>query len=181
MPVEFSEAPDDVVAIVMRQLRAHHHDLVETKCVIGVLMARTEDGSPAVKYHGAPALATITVVSARHRVKKKCDAEILIDGGEWDKLDDKQKAALADHELSHLKRVEYSEKTLARLRKENPDAPAWRLDCHGRPRLKTIPADLTPGDAFAEVIERHGESAVEFLGAKRFHEFAKAAMHGRLA
>lgn len=176
MAIEYSDAPEEIVAIVMDQLRRHHPELFETKCTIGITIARSDDGSPAVKHHGAPALATIKVISAKDRTKKKCDAEMLIDGGEWDELEDDQKPALADHELSHLKRVEYSEKQLKKLRKENPNAPAWKIDCHGRPRLRTIPADFTPGDAFKGVIARHGEAAVEFIGARRFNEFASQAI-----
>jgi hypothetical protein len=171
--IEYTDADDDVIAVLRDQLR-HHPDLTECGAVIGVVIARAEDG-PAVKHHGVAALATVKVVSTKDRTKKRIDAEMLIDGGEWDRLSEAQQAALIDHELSHLRRNNYKEKVLAKLRKGNPDHPAWKLDCHGRPRLKTVAADFTPGDAFASVIARHGDAAVEYVGARRFHEFARTA------
>lgn len=174
MPTTYDAAPDEVTRIIAEQLKAHHPDLFETKCVIGAIMASNESG-PAVKAHGSAALAKVRIVSSDKKVNNPNDAEIVIDSAEWADLTDEQRAALIDHELSHLRRREYSEKQLAKLRKEDPEHVAWKLDEHGRPRLGTVPADYTPGDAFAEVIARHGDNAVEFVTAKRFHEFAKSA------
>ncbi len=176
MATTYDTATDDVFEIVNRIIKQYHPDLAETQCKIGVIFASNEDG-PAIKVHGSAALACIQVVSAKRRPHCEYDAEITIDASEWNnKLIPAQHDALIDHELSHLKRKEHSEKKLARLRKEDPDAVAWKLDSLGRPMLGTVPADFTPGDAFTAVIARHGLAAVEFVGAKRFAEFAEAAM-----
>lgn len=178
MPTTYETAPDDVISVIKSVVSAYHPAIAECGAKIGAVFAHNADG-PAVKVHGAAAMACIQAVSAKRRPHCEYDAEIIIDGAEWEKLDENQQEALIDHELSHLRRKEYSEKQLAKMRKENPDAVAWKLDNLGRPKLGTVPADFTPGDAFAEVIARHGESAVEFIGAKRFHSFAQKAMAER--
>lgn len=180
MPTTYEVAPDSVNALIASILERHHLELAETHCTIGAIMASNPSG-PAVKHHGSAALAKVRIVSADKRVNNKNDAEIIIDAGEWADLDDEQRAALIDHELCHVRRKEYSEKKLAQLRKDDPDHVAWKLDEHGRPKLGTVPADVTPGDGFAACIVRHGEKAVEFLTAKRFGEWAKKAMRERSA
>ncbi len=166
------------MAVLAEQMRLHHPDLCECGAIIGVTVATNEKG-PAVKHGGNAALATIQAISSKDREKKKIDAEILIDANEWAQLHPDQQAALIGHELFHLRRVEYTDKQLAKLRKGNPDQPAWKLDEHGRPKLKTVQADVTPGDGWAECIRIYGHAAVEFVTAKRFAAFAEAAMNSR--
>ncbi len=166
MPTTYDTATDDVFEIVNRILKQHHPDLAETQCKIGVIFASNEDG-PAIKVHGSAALACIQVVSAKRRPHCEYDAEITIDASEWNnKLIPAQHDALINHELHHLVRVEHSEKKLAALRKEDPDAVAWKIDSLGRPKLKTIPADITPGDIFLSCVAIHGRNAIEFHGIK---------------
>jgi hypothetical protein len=178
MPTTYDTAPDEVLAMVQRIISQFHPDLAETGCKVGALFAFNESG-PAIKLHGSAALATVQVVSPKRRPHCEYDAEILIDAGEWSQLSPAQQDALIDHEASHLRRKEWSEKKLAKLRKENPDAVAWKLDSLGRPMLGTVPADVTPGDCFRACIIRHGAAAVEFVTAKRFAAFAEAAMRER--
>jgi hypothetical protein len=175
MPTTYEAGSDEVNKIIKTILTKHHLALSETGCTVGAIFAINLDG-PAVKAHGSPALAKVRIVSSDKKVNNFNDAEIIIDSGEWSSLDDEQRAALIDHELSHLRRREYTEKQLAKLRKGDPGHIAWKLDEHGRPRLGTVPADFTPGDAFADVIARHGKKAVEFVTAKRFEEFAKRSL-----
>lgn len=165
----------DPRSVVARVMREYHPALVECGANVGAIMASAEDG-PAIKVHGSAALAMVQVVSAKRRPHCEYDAEIVIDRSEWNKLLPAQQDALIDHDLCHLKRKEYSEKKLAKLRKEDPDAVAWILDNLGRPKLGTIPADVTPGDGFEACIVRHGEWAVEFVTAKRFKDFAGNAL-----
>ncbi len=175
MPTTYEAAPERVASLIVKMLQANHPDLAETGCTVGALFASNEKG-PAVKHHGTAALAKVRIVSADKRVNNVNDAEIVIDAGEWSQLSDEQQIALVDQQLAYLRRKEYSEKSLAKLRKEDPNHIAWKLDEHGRPKLGTVPPDMSAGGAFAEVIARHGENAVEFENAKRFHEFARQAM-----
>lgn len=178
MPTTYETADDEVIAVVKDQLKRNHPDLAETGCTVGAIMA-SNPGGPAVKHHGSAALAKVRIVSADKRVNNPNDAEIIIDAGEWADLDDEQRAALIDHELCHVRRKEYSEKKLAQLRKEDPDHVAWKIDEHGRPKLGTIPADVTPGDMFADCIRRHGRKAVEFVTAKKSNSFAERVLAER--
>lgn len=176
----YDTAPPDVLNTINRIIRQHHPLLAETGCNVGAVFASNADG-PAIKVHGTSALATIQVVSAKRRPHCEYDAEITIDASEWNQLHPEQQDALICHELCHLKRKEHSEKKLAKLRKEDPDAVAWVFDNLGRPKLGTVPADMTPGDAFKYCIEVYGKNAVEFVGAKKFNEFAEAAMKDHAA
>lgn len=164
-----------MILTVQRIIHAYHPNLAETQCRIGAIFGRNDNG-PAIKVHGCAALAAIQAVSAKRRPHCEYDAEILIDQSEWNRLSPQQQDALIDHELSHLRRKEHKPKKLAKLREANPECPAWKLDNLGRPVLGTVPADFTPGDCFAAVIARHGFAAVEYIGAKRFAEFAEDAM-----
>lgn len=178
MSTQYDNAPAEIMAVLDEQMRLHHPDLVECGAVIGVLIATNEKG-PAVKHHGSAALATIQAITQKHRVKKKIDAEMVIDWSEWNQLLPDQQAALIGHELSHLKRVEHKAGALAKLRRDNPDQPSWKIEPDGRPKLKTIEADISPGDGFHSCVVIYGKSAVEFVTAKRFAAFAEAAMKER--
>lgn len=165
----------DVLNAIKRITNKYHPALAETGCNIGGVFASNETG-PAVKLHGVAALATIQAVSAKRRPNCEHDAEITIDASEWNALSPQQQDALIHHELGHLKRKEHSAKKLDKLRKENPDCPAWQIDNLGRPKLGTVPADFSPGDAFHSTIAIFGPAAIEFVGAKKFADFARDAM-----
>ncbi len=174
----YDTAPIEVIAVVARIIAAYHPDLAECGARVGAVMASNE-GGPAVKVHRTAALAYIQAVSAKRRPNCEYDAEIVIDAGEWNQLLPAQQDALIDHELLHLRRKEHSEKKLAKLRKEDPDAVAWQIDNLGRPKLGTIPADVNPGDGFVDCILRHGANAVEFVTFEKFKVWAEAAMKER--
>lgn len=178
MPTTYSEAPTEAVSLLAKMLKAHHHDLVECKAQIGVLFASNDKG-PAVKSNGYPRAAQVKVVSLKDRVRKKIDAEVIVDALVWERLTDDQRAALMDHELEHLRRVEWSAKRYKKMLAEDGDVLRWKLDSLGRPKLKTVPADIDVGDAFASIIQRHGKAACEFRNAAQFHEFAEKALAER--
>jgi hypothetical protein len=175
MATTYETADTDVLNLIKSVVRKHHPDLHETGANIGAIFASNEDG-PALKVHGAPAMACIQAVSAKRRPHCECDAEITIDRSEWNSLNPFQQEALIHHELSHLKRKEHKEKKLQELRKESPDCPAWIIDNLGRPKLGTVPAEHVPGDAFSSTIEIYGPAAIEFVGADRFKKFADEAL-----
>jgi hypothetical protein len=148
---------------VVDQAIGEWHKLLKDEGVqLGVLMAINGDG-PAVKHGGYPAMATIRVVPLKDRVTKEYDAELLIDEKEWNQLKPEHRLALCDHELTHLE-----------LATEKESGEVKRDDL-GRPKLKTRKGDWNGGDGFAEVVERHGDFAVEFLNAQRAFTRAKAA------
>ena len=179
----YQKADLDVLDYLARMLTAYHPRLREAGVQVGVLMALNPEG-PAVKHGGYPALATIKVVSLKDRVSKGYDAELVIDQTEYERLAEGHRLALCDHELCHLQLVPLPPKQLARIRQDDPQAPDWKLDDLGRPRLKLKPGDHNVGDAFADVIIRHGQAALEYQGylrAKIWAEAAKAAPMGGAA
>ena len=168
MPTTYSLAPDDVRALVRETMRAHHPDLAEAGVAFGILFAENPDGDP-VKAHGYPALACVRVVPLRDRLTKGYDVELLIDLHAWDGLRPEHRAAVVDHELTHVRRVPNSPKAVAA-----GELP-WKTDDLGRPRVKLRKGDWAVGDGFEEVTARHGEFAAEFLNVQRALALARAA------
>ena len=144
---------DQILELLAEVMREHHRPLAEYGVEVGVLFASNSEG-PALVSRGVPCAATIKVVSLKDRVTKHYDAELVIDLRWWDDARQPHRRALLDHELSHLKlaKVEMGECT---------------RDDLGRPKLKTVPGDLNPPDAFLEVIERHRLFALEADGIRR--------------
>lgn len=168
MATTYQLADDDVTSLVARIVEENHPELHEAGVRFGVLFAENPNGDP-IKAHGYPALACVRVVPLKDRVTKGFDAEILIDRGAWDRLGERHKAAVVDHEATHVVRVPNSPKAI------KAGEAAWKLDDLGRPKLKLRKGDLGVGDAFAEVIARHGDFAVEYLNINKAKAFADGA------
>ncbi len=133
-------------AYVTDALSTFHADLEMAEVTIEVLFA-VSDKTPALKHHGQPALAIIKPMSQKDRAAGSADARLIVDEDRWEELTERQRNALLDHELQHLK--------LARAE----DGSVKRDDC-GRPKLKTRHHDMEIG-IFEDVIERHKEHAIE--------------------
>ena len=164
----------DTLDLVRRVMQRSHGPLFEAAVQVGVLMASNPDG-PAVKHGGYAAFATIKIVGLKDRVTKQYDAEMLIDESEWNQFREGHRTALIDHELSHLTLVKLSPKELRAARSEDSNAPWWKLDDLGRPKLKTVPGDWNAGDGFKEVVQRHGDFAIEYLNLQSAKAKADAA------
>lgn len=158
----YQTADGDVRKVVNEAIDSFHKRLRDVNLELGVLVAQNLSG-PGVRHNGYPALATIRVVPLKDRVTKGYDAELLIDEREWNSMRPQHRLALCDHELTHLVIV-----------KDKKSGEVKRDDL-GRPKLKTQKGDWNGGDGFAEVVERHGDFAVEFLNAQRAFTKAKSA------
>lgn len=172
MATSYTKADSDVHDLVARIVAESHPDLREAGVRFGILMAYNPDGD-AVKHAGYPALACVSVVSLKDRVTKGYDVEMLIDQQEWENMHALHRAALIDHELTHVRRVPNSPKAI----KEG--GLAWKTDDIGRPKIKMRKGDFHCGDAFAEVIARHGDFAAEYLNITRAKNFADQARRGK--
>lgn len=168
MATSYQVADPEVYDLLKQIMQANHADLAETGVLFGILMAECPDG-PAVKHAGYPALACVKVVSAKDRVGKNYDIEMLIDLREWEELSDEHRAAVIDHELEHCKRVPNTPKRVA------AGELAWKTDDRGRPKIKMKKGDWQVGDGFACVVARHGDYAAEYLNIQRAKAFADAA------
>lgn len=174
MSVTYQKA-DEKVLMLLEQVRDQWHpNLRDANVQIGVLMALNPDGD-AVTHGGYAALAKIKPVSLKDRVSKSYDAELVIDESKWLALPHEQRVSLLDHELSHLDTIPVPPEELAKLRAENADAPGWKLDDLGRPRLRSIPGNWNAGDGFRDVVARHGHHAVEYLNLSNARAAADAA------
>lgn len=158
MGTTYERAKWDVMELMTDVKERWHGDLVKAEVEITVLMASNEDGA-AVKLHGYPCYATIKINSLKDRVEGKGDATITIDAREWKDLPDAERTALIDHELEHLELV-----------MEKGSQTVWKVDDHGRPKLKMKLHDWQLG-GFESIAARHREHALE---VQHFREVADA-------
>jgi hypothetical protein len=156
-----ADKPD--LALLDCVMKEWHKDLAEQGVKVGVLMAESNGGGPAVRHGGYAALATVRVVPLKDRLTKGYDAEMLVSAEDWRQMKAPLRAALLDHELSHVQ--------LRRKKKTN----AVKRDDLGRPVLWLRKADWNAGDGFRAVVVRHGEAALEFEGLRRAYALASAA------
>lgn len=127
---------------------------------IAIFLVFQGDGSdePAVTAHGGwPAYAKIGVIPLKQRVDKRADVEIIIDKDKWDNaLTEPQQMALLDHEIEH---IEF----------QKDDVGAIKTDDIGRPKIKLKLEDYRLS-GFRSVARRHGEHALEVIGAAQWHK-----------
>ena len=163
MPVTYERAkPDHEAHDLIRGLAAKNHpDLAKHEVSIGVLLAASDDGEPSVKLHGYPCAATVRITPYRQRVQGIEDAVITLDRRLWVDLSDERKAALIDHEITHLT-VVFDKDGFA------------KSDDLGRPKLKMRLHDVQAG-WFVDIARRHGEHSFEVEQARQIH-----ADHGQL-
>lgn len=162
MSTTYQQADEDVLDLLQQVKRDHHPRLAEAGVEVGIIMALNPDDD-AIKAGGYPAFAQIKVVSLKDRVSKGYDAELLIDERKWRELTAAQRVALLDHELSHVDRVDVPERERGLFDESAGPVVSWKTDDRGRPKLRTVNGDWHCGDAFAEVIRRHGDSAIEYM------------------
>ena len=161
MPTTYQIADDDVLRLCARVMKESHPRLQEAGVKVGILFAFNSDGN-AVSHGGYPALAKMKPVSLKDRVSKEYDAELIIDESAYRELREEQREALIDHELSHINTVDLKDEELKEVRMHDEDAPSWKLDDLGRPKLRSVLGDWNVGDGFSLVVARHGQWAIEY-------------------
>ena len=156
MPTTYVFADSDVMGLVKQVMRDWHGILADAEVLVGVLFAHDETG-PAIKRAGVKVMGSIRVVPLKDRLAKRYDAEMLLDAEEWGRATEKQRLALLDHELSHL-RARFADGVVMR-------------DALRRPMLKVVCGDWNPTDGFRAVVQRHGANSYEQRAYKRiYHE-----------
>ena len=156
MPTTYGMPDSEVTATLKTAIAKWHQELEKHSVKIGVLMASNENG-PAVKHGGYAAAACVKAVPLKDRLTKHYDVEMLIDEAEWNSLTPAQRLALMDHELSHV-------------------LPTGKKDDLNRPKVKIVKADWNVGDGFKDVVQRHGESAIEAWNIRRAYAAMEVAM-----
>jgi hypothetical protein len=145
MGTTYEVCGNDVQKLLSKAMSEYHPDLAAHKVTVQAVFARNYDKEqnpvPAVKMHGHPAAAKISVTSLQDRARGLADAKLLIDGNKWEHLSQETRIALLDHELEHLIAGE-------------------ERDDLGRPKLQTRHHDyLLAG--FESILQRHGNKAIE--------------------
>lgn len=158
MSKSFTDGSRADYAMLTRVMAQYHHELTDAQTRVSLNMVKSfdhdDEPEPALKHFGHYCEAYVKLVSRRRKLRIAFDAEIDIDGHMWEEKNDRQKEALLDHELSHVKVV---------------------TDSHGIPKrdedervqLKLVPDDIML-TGFLSVIRHYGEQAGEYqsiLGA----------------
>lgn len=153
---------DPVVAILNDMVASYHGELKEAEVTVDMLWVRAnadDNGDPvgpALKHNGYQAAAVVRIIGLKDRAKGNADAEIVLDGDRWEEWDDDQKAAIIDHELTHLELATDGDGNVKR-------------DDLGRPKLRMRKHDHQFG-WFDSVVRRHGVAAIEHQQAKSFFD-----------
>jgi hypothetical protein len=172
VPTTYTLADIDATNLLARVMAAHYPRLHDAGVRVGILFARNADG-PALKRGGYEVLAYVRPVPLRDRLTKGYDAELVIDGGEWERLRPRQQESLCHHELGHLDTIDL---TPAEMKaREGDESVAWRTDGLGRPKLKRVPGDWIGGDGFDETVAVYGADAIEYEAIARCKAKADAA------
>lgn len=145
MATTYKRCDDDVTQLVVDTIDRHHWVLRELGVTVDVLMAHNALG--AVKCHGYPAAAAISITPTKQRALGCGDALMIIDEGKWEGLGAKECAALVDHELQHLC-------------PQTDDIGNVKYDCLRRPKLELRLHDWQLG-GFEAIVQRHREHALE--------------------
>ena len=101
------ESVKQMAAEILAQFETHK-PLVEQGVTIDLLFAfgeRDPAGNvigPAIMHHGRRSGGLCRKVSLKDRAKGLADAEIILDGDNWNELIEAEQRALLDHELHHL-------------------------------------------------------------------------------
>lgn len=154
----YKRAGKDVLDMVQATMAKYHGPKADAGVEVLVLMASPncdENGDPmgpAVSVNGYPCAGKIKVLSLKDRVATGCDAEMQLDSDVWDESSDEERAALVDHELTHLE-----------LRVD--DKGNVKRDDIDRPKLRCRKHDAQHG-WFFDVAQRHGEASFEVREAR---------------
>ena len=153
MPKIYEDCEDEVSEIVDALFETSQAHIAGQKPKIGYYFIDYDEDTkeaaenkhrelpPVLKLHGVACAATIKINSYKARVQGHPDVTVTISKAAWEEFDDGQRAALLDHELTHL-------------------IVCGETDDLGRPCFKMRPHDYDLS-IFGEVVRRHGKAALE--------------------
>lgn len=162
MVATYTQAPVEVHTRLKSLILSYHRDLSEVTFSVLMAAAKRDEktgekkGPALTRTGGWPALAKVRIVSLRDRVSGGADAQILLDGDQWDSNSPDRQDAILDHELTHVE-----------LQRDD-DGFVKSDDC-GRPKLRIRLHDWELG-GFDSIVERYGQDAVEAEAARRLSE-----------
>lgn len=165
MSTHFVRAGAQDIAILNSVLKDYHENLsgVKVDFLFAERVTKHHETRPALNKDGRAIAAKIQITSLQDRARGIADAKLIVDMFEWTRLSDTRKAALLDHEVTHLQPVFY------RPTKKNHYDESQKRDDLGRPMLKIRPHDWVI-TGFEEVVKRHGEASYEVHQFRQFEE-----------
>lgn len=140
-------------------MKAYHPGLVDAGVTVDLIRvhastdANGDPKGPALKHGGYQAAAVVRIVGTKERVAGRGDAEIVVDGDRWDEWNDEERAAIFDHELTHLELKTIGE--TATVDRDDLDRPKLKMRLHDR-----------QFGWFDAVARRHGKHSVEVMQAR---------------
>lgn len=169
MPITYIRAPSEIIDLIDEVKAAHHPALQTYEVAIDALVARRhnargEELGGALKAHGYPAVATISIMPLKRRALGNADALLVVDGMAWEALESAERRACIDHELEHL-RVVAEEGGVVEVGEDGELNGVGASDDFGRPRLKLRLHDWQLG-GFRAVAKRHHEAALEVVAVR---------------
>ncbi len=155
----YEKCGETVHALLRQLVTKYHSPINEAKVTFDLVFACREDKDgnplPAVKLHGVAAAAKVKITSLEDRARGIPDVKIVIDMLQWEAAKPETRAAILDHELTHVT-----------LKDEGEE------DDLGRPRLKLKPHDWHLW-GFDSIVERYKEFSPDYVA------FYDAADHFR--
>lgn len=149
----YEKAEDGDCIILDKVMSEFHGDIKDADVKVGLINVFQDDDhqdKPVLTKSGAKCSACIKVVGLKDRLVKGYDVEILLDGDYWKQITAKQRVAILDHELEHL-RLTVNRKT-----------GKVKMDSLNRPKLRMIPDDIQFW-GFSKIAERHHENSQESI------------------
>jgi hypothetical protein len=151
----YSPAPD--AALCVEKIQTSYHEDLEGVTVAALFVFDDESSESVLKHQGYPAGAVVRITPIKDRALGLADATIVIDRAGWLTLWARQRAALIDHELTHL------------VRKLDKETGELLTDAQDRPKLGMQRHDHQFG-WFDRVAQRHGEASAEVRQARHLVE-----------
>jgi hypothetical protein len=149
----YEKCGDEVYQLLMDLVTKYHSPLHAAEVSYDLIFASKFDADgealPAVKLHGVAACAKIKVSSLEDRARGVADVKIVIDRHQWVTAQPQTRAAILDHELTHIVLKDEGE-----------------VDDVGRPKLKVRSADFVLW-GFDTIAERYKEFAPETKAMRR--------------
>jgi|CXWL01.1.fsa_nt_gi hypothetical protein len=152
MPIRCEKADKDELGLLDQTVKTYHPKLLAAEVQIGMVMLWDEprgDAEPKrpIRVHGCPALARVRRLNVRDRLLTGKTITIEVDQAAWNKLTERERVALLDHELTHVVAQEIRDGVFAQHDDEHPE-------------VKLRPDDYTI-NGFFEVGRRHGRDSGE--------------------
>ena len=150
----------DIYALIKEAAEMYHSEQIDCGLKVGAEWAWPDEKSdkPPLMLHGYEVQAIMRKIPYRMRIHGVPDVIITIDGVNWrEKLDEEERLALIDHELTHVEIV-YDKKE-----------GGVKLDKALRPVVRLLPHDWQMG-GFNAVARRHGSKAPECKAYRYYYE-----------